>query len=66
MCWFLFMVGLFLAILGSFIMASDYDIEIKEYSFDSDTLGACLLGIGSVLAVLMLVGIGIAWLNTHM
>lgn len=61
MCWFLFMVGLFLAILGSFIMASDYDVEIKEYSFDSEILGGCLLGIGSVLAVLMLIGLGVSW-----
>ena len=61
MLWFLFVIGFLMAILGVFIMASDYDIEIKERSFDDEMLGGGLLAIGGVLAVLMLSALGISW-----
>lgn len=64
MLWFLFLIGFIIAILGIFISASDIDLEIKDYSFDNDILGAGLTAIGGVLAIVMLFALGINWLVT--
>ena len=59
-----FIIGLILAISGVFITASDYDLEIKDCSFDCEVLGTGLSIIGGLLAGAMLFALGVRWLST--
>ena len=64
MLWFWFVIGLIMAVAGWFLLAYDDEICIKEYYFDSETLGMGMCFIGGILAVLMLFGNGIMWLGS--
>lgn len=59
----LLVVGFIFLIAGILIMASDWDIEIKNISFDSDILGQGLTITGGVLAFLMLFAKGVVWMS---
>lgn len=59
----LLVVGFIFLIAGIFIMASDWDIEIKNISFDSEILGQGLTITGGGLAFLMLFAKGVAWMS---
>lgn len=60
--WFWFALGLILAIAGTFTMAYDDYIKIKELSFDSEMLGVGLIAIGAILSGIMFIGLAITWL----
>lgn len=63
MLWFWFIVGLIFVISGVFMMASlNNHIHIGKYVFDSDELGGGFIVIGSILAILMIIGLGVHWL----
>mgnify|MGYP003302563746 CR=1 FL=1 len=62
MCWFLFVIGLVLAIAGAFAYSYKEYIIINNWEFDGEPLGACLLAIGGVLAAIMLFAEGISWM----
>lgn len=59
--WFWFIIGLFLTILGAFVWSYKHNLIIKDFIFDGEILGKCLLVIGAVLAGIMLFAIGIRW-----
>lgn len=63
MLWFWFVVGLIIGIIGIFTLAYDDYLIIRGLEFDSEVLGLGLSVVGFVLAVIMLLGNGIVWMN---
>ena len=64
MLWFWFVIGFIMTIFGSLLLSYDDYINIKGFDFDTSVLGGCILGIGSILAIFMLLALGISWLAT--
>ena len=59
----LLVVGFIFLITGILLMASNYDIKIKNIRFDCDTLGLGLTVTGGMLVFLMLFAKGFAWMT---
>ena len=63
MLWFWFVVGLIIGTIGIFVLAYDGYLMIRGMEFDTEVLGWGLSIVGFVLAVLMMFGNGIVWMN---
>lgn len=64
MLWFWFVVGLIIGVIGVFVMAYDgYNLAIGGMEFDTEILGQGMTIAGFVLAIIMLLGNGIVWMN---
>ena len=66
MLWFWFVIGFVMGIIGVFISAYDkYTLTIKGITFDTDVLGLGMGAVGFILAFLMLLAKGVAWLASY-
>ena len=64
MLWFWFVVGLIIGVIGVFVMAYDgCNLAIGGMEFDTEILGQGMTIAGFVLAIIMLLGNGIVWMN---
>lgn len=63
MLWFVFIIGLIMTICGAFLIAYDDYLCIREFDFDSEILGSCILTIGGILAACMLFALGVRWVT---
>ena len=65
MLWFWFVVGFIIGVIGVFVMAYDvYDLTFRGMEFDTEILGQGMTIAGFALAIVMLLGNGIVWMNS--
>lgn len=62
MLWFWFTIGFIMTICGVMLAAYEDDVKICNLYFDAEPLGAGLITIGAVLAIIMLFALGINWM----
>lgn len=66
--WLWFLIGFMMTVAGVFMIAAgtgSYYLTIKNVKFDCEILGWGLVAVGGILTVLMLLGLGICWVDAH-